>query len=416
MKVLWLCNVGYKDLYRVIGIEGVPYGGWIEGALSGIKSYKNIELLICFPAHISKDYIAGEYDGISYFVFKASSKSPDRYENKYEQYFQIALDKFKPDIVHIWGTEYPHALAMVNIFNNPNNTIISIQGLCSIYMKHYYAFLPRSIERYVTFRDIVKKDTLQQQVMKFCSRGVFEKEALNKVRHVIGRTDWDLACARQINDKLCYHYCGEILRESFYQNVWNIDLCERFSVFSSQADYPIKGFHILLEAASIIHKYYPELKIYTTSRDPRKLRIYQITTYEKYIKDLIDKYDLNNSVVFLGRLNEKEMCDRYLRSNVFVSASSIENSPNSVGESMVLGVPTISSAVGGVNNLIQHNYNGIIYPADEPYMLAHYIMEIFKNDEYANTLSKAARENAIFYDKERNTDDLVNIYKEVIVE
>ena len=43
----------------------------------------------------------------------------------------------------------------------------------------------------------------------------------------------------------------------------------------------------------------------------------------------------------MGKLDSEEMCRRYLKSHVYLSASSIENSSNSVGEAMLLGMSCI---------------------------------------------------------------------------
>ena len=67
------------------------------------------------------------------------------------------------------------------------------------------------------------------------------------------------------------------------------------------------------------------------------------------------------------------MKERFLKSNVFVSPSTIENSPNSLGEAMLLGIPCISSDVGGVKNLLKHEEEGYVYQTDAPYMLAYYV-------------------------------------------
>jgi hypothetical protein len=92
------------------------------------------------------------------------------------------------------------------------------------------------------------------QKKKFAKRGKFEIEALKIAKHVIGRTDWDLACTKQINDNLNYYFCNETLRDSFYKSSWDIESCEKQSIFLSQCGYPIKGFHKFLEALKIIVK------------------------------------------------------------------------------------------------------------------------------------------------------------------
>ena len=113
-------------------------------------------------------------------------------------------------------------------------------------------------------------------------------------------------------------------------------------------------------------------------------------------------------------LDEKQMCERYLKSNVFVSSSSIENAPTSLGEAMILGVPCVASDVGGVTDLLQHKEEGFVYQPDTPYMLAHYVCEIFADDELALQFSKRARMHAIkTHNKEENTKRMMEIYREI---
>ena len=108
------------------------------------------------------------------------------------------------------------------------------------------------------------------------------------------------------------------------------------------------------------------------------------------------------------------MCDRFLKSHVFVSPSSIENSPNSVGEAMLLGVPVVSSDVGGVKNLLTHGEEGFVYPYDEPYMIAHYVCHLFGDDALAQTLSEHARAHAAHtHNREENLQKMLEIYREI---
>jgi glycosyltransferase involved in cell wall biosynthesis len=93
-------------------------------------------------------------------------------------------------------------------------------------------------------------------------------------------------------------------------------------------------------------------------------------------------------VEFLGPLSEDQMIEQYLQSNVFVCPSSIENSPNSLAEAQMLGVPNISSFVGGTLNMVKHGKNGFLYRFEEIEMLAYYIDEIFQQKEKASYLDE----------------------------
>jgi glycosyltransferase involved in cell wall biosynthesis len=132
------------------------------------------------------------------------------------------------------------------------------------------------------------------------------------------------------------------------------------------------------------------------------------------VRKLICQYHLEENICFLGTLDEKEMCEQYLRANVFVLPSAIENSPNSLGEAMILGTPVVVSDVGGVKNMIRHMEEGYIYQHDAPYMIAYYVEKYFEMKESAEQMTNRAREHAaeIFHVK-KNIDDLIKIYEEL---
>ncbi|KWX87739.1 glycosyl transferase family 1, partial [Paenibacillus riograndensis] len=250
-----------------------------------------------------------------------------------------------------------------------------------------------------TIRDLLKQDNLNQQQIKFFKRGELEIEALKKISHVIGRTTWDKACVMEINPEVKYHSCNETLRSSFYSSEWDLSICEKNSIFMSQGSYPIKGLHFMIKAMPLILEKNPDAKLYIGGVDITRAHTIKdkikITTYGKYLRKIIHDNHLQDKVIFTGLLNEKEMRDRYLKSHVFVCPSSIENSPNSLGEAMILGVPCVASYVGGVSDLLIDKQEGFLYQADAPYMLAHYVCEIFADNDLALKFSSNAREHAL---------------------
>jgi len=418
MKILWIINIALPEAGLLMNEKVTPFGGWLVSASAELANQDEVELSIAFPKDRLNNVLELNGERIKYYAFPRVS---EKYvsSHKANSYFLDILDKFKPDIVHIFGTEYVHTLAMVNACYKQNiNVVISIQGLVSIYAKHYMACLPSHVQNRFTLRDFLKQDNLKQQRSKFKKRGSFEIEALQKVSHVIGRTTWDRACTSQINPDAQYHSCNETLRDEFYKHTWDINQCEKHSIFVSQGSYPIKGLHFMLEAMPLILKRFPNTKLYIggqniTKTDTVKDKL-KMSSYGKYIKELIERYKLQNNVVFTGILVEKKMCERYLKSHAFVCPSSIENSPNSLGEAMIFGVPCVASDVGGVADLLKHNDEGFVYQSDAPYMLAYYVCEIFANNELALNFSRKAREHAIStHDREQNTYTLNAIYKDI---
>lgn len=418
MKILWLTNIPFPEASLLMKEQPSPFGGWFVSAAAALSEHEEINLSVAFPKRGVDDVLVLDGARIKYYAFPHVSCNELNF--KKNKYLNEILDQDRPDIVHIFGTEYAHTLAMVNTCWEKNITVvISIQGLVSIYAKHYMACLPTSVQNRFTPRDFLKQDNLRQQQRKFIERGKLEIEALQKVKHVIGRTTWDKACVYQINPDAQYHFCNETLRDEFYKHTWDINQCEMHSIFVSQGSYPIKGLHFMLEAMPIILKQYPDSRLYIGGQniiqsDTLKDKL-KISSYGKYIKELICKYNLKKNVVFTGVLDEQKICERYLKSHVFVCPSSIENSPNSLGESMMLGVPCVASDVGGVADLMNHKEEGFVYQVDAPYMLAYYVCEIFSDNELALNLSKKAREHALkTHNREVNRNKLINIYKYII--
>ena len=109
------------------------------------------------------------------------------------------------------------------------------------------------------------------------------------------------------------------------------------------------------------------------------------------------------------------MRERYLKANVFVSPSLIENSSNSIGEAMLLGCPVVSSLVGGVNDFISDGVEGLLYQPSASYMLAHKIEQIFENNELVSKLSINARNRAqLLFNQKKNLQDLIKAYEIII--
>lgn len=418
MNILWICNIMPSLIAKNLHLPEHHLNGWINVLADVIGKNPQYSLTIMFPIGKSEQRLHGQTGNISYCSFYYNAVHPEQYESGQEVFFEKALTIIKPNLIHIWGSEYPHTLSMLNVCEKKGlleQTIISIQGLISVYTKHYYANLPQKIIRRKSFRDFIRHDGIREQKKKFSIRGTYEINALKKAKHVIGRTEWDFACVKFINPSISYHQANEILRSCFYEEKWELKNCQRYSIFVSQWEYPIKGFHTLLTAFKNITAEFPLAKLIATGRNllkPTKKDRLKQTYYDRYLLHLIKTWGLEKNIIFLGhRLNETEMRAQYLHAHVFALPSAIENSPNSMGEAMLLGTPVVAANVGGVSSMLTHNREGFLYPFDEPYMLEYYIKKIFQHDELAEKISLAERMRASkTHNIQENTANYLNIY------
>ena len=107
------------------------------------------------------------------------------------------------------------------------------------------------------------------------------------------------------------------------------------------------------------------------------------------------------------------MKEAYLNANVFVLPSTMENSPNSLGEAMLLGVPCVAADVGGVGDLMAAE-EGLIYPSGDTAALAERIKSIFALEDKAAEMGRKASAHARkTHDPEKNLQDLIRIYEEL---
>ena len=399
--------------------------GWLTGFANSIEKIDDIELYIAFPQLGIKEIKTGTVGKINYYAFSQPKLlgilpvEDQIHESKYMRaHLKTIISKVSPDVLHIFGTEYPHSLVATEEFNNPDRTVINIQGLPSFYWMHFNNGIPYKELKRFTLSNIARGNLIKQ-AQKMKRRGFTEIATIKKSGHVIGRTDWDEACTKEINPNIKYHFCNESLRDSFYSGVWKYQNCEKHTIFMSQASTPIKGLHFMLRAMPEILRVYPDAHLYVAGNDLTKTdNLYcklKISSFAKYIKSLIDKYELKDKVTFTGALTEQKMKERFLKSNVFVSPSTIENSPNSLGEAMLLGVPCISSDVGGVKNLMKHEEEGYVYQPDASYMLAYYVKKIFEMEKQSEVLGEHAKVHATkTHSREQNLKILLDIYEKIL--
>ncbi len=425
MRVLWLCNI----MLPVIGESlGLPYsmgGGWLSGLSHDVRCHADeITLAVCFPMDVHGVLKSGMVKGneslgeLQYYGFPSAHKLDGVYDLELENYMQEILDDYKPDLIHIFGTEYTHTYAMLKVADGKYKSVVSMQGVISVCAERYEAKLPKRIVNRYTFRDFVKKDNIAQAKSIFEKRSEYEIKALSLAKNVIGRTSFDKNEVLGINPKLKYFKLNETLRDLFYKEQWDLGETTPYSVMFSQANYPLKGFHFVLEAFAKLLKQYPEARLFVAgdkiiSDGSLKSRIRE-SSYGKYLGELIHKNHLEEKIEFLGPLKVKEMCALYQKCHVFVSASVIENSPNSVGEAMLLGMPVISSNVGGVPDLMENGKEGILFENGDVGGLYKAMVELFENPEKAVEIGRRGRERAsITHQRDHNYEQLMNIYREI---
>ena len=416
MKVLWIVNIPLPEAAKAFGFSNALSGTWIIGQLEEIRKRDDISLSVCCVSGETKRLLDKTVNGVRYIVLPTES---------YLNEFRKLYSELNPDVTHIYGSELltSHKIGEIT---DKERTVLSIQGLIYICAYHFFDGIPRKYTRKRLFTSLLNKihstDIIALGREGFEKLGESEKKFISSMKYVIGRTEWDKACVSQLNREIKYYKCYEILRNEFLTSErWSAKTCEPHSVFMTASEYPIKVLHIALEGFSILKKRYPDLKIYVagdrhTSHDNRLKRFISSVLYEYngYIEKLIRQYDLKDNIVFLGPLAAEEMKREYLKANAYVLSSSVENGSNSLGEAMILGVPCVTSYVGGVCDMLVNGAEGYLFPLNAPYMLAHYLERVFEGDFPSDMCDRASAHSAKTYDAKTNTETLIGVYNEII--
>lgn len=417
MRVLWITNIVLPEALELLLGRGAlkSSGGWLIGAAEMLCKQPEISLTIATISSKVNQLTRLESKAVTYYLLPYG-RGNEKINYDYEPMWKRVHDEVKPDVIHLHGTEFSHGLAYLEACG-AKNVCVSIQGLVSAYSNFYYYGLTKSEIR----RAITPLSLLQGGILRgyrgFLRRGEIEKEIIRRVHHIIGRTTWDRALTWAINPNAKYHHGGETLRQDFYSGAtWRYDNCTPHSIFLSQANYPIKGLHMVLKAMPLVLRQYPDATVRVAGGNIARTKggkeLLKLSNYGMIIRKLIKKYNLQDCVTFTGALDGDGMRKEYLQSNVFVCPSSIENSPNSIGEAQLLGVPVIASYVGGVMDMMKGDEEHL-YRFEEVEMLAYKICELFGKEGAIDT--EPMRQAALRrHNPETNVKELIYIYQEII--
>lgn len=412
MKVLWITNMLFPEPQAKLAGNGEIKGGggWMTASADFLAHSEGVSLVVATVSPLVDSLTEIQGERIKYYVLPYG-KGNKYYNPEYEPFFKIIQQRETPTLIHIHGTEFTHGLAYVNVCGN-KNVVVSIQGMKSVIADYYCAGITlKDRLQNITLRDIIKGG-IGHEAKEFAKQGQCEIELIQKVKHVIGRTDWDRAHMWAYNKNITYHHCDETLRAEFYTSrKWDYSYCQKHSIFLSQAYYPLKGAHQVLKAVGILLEKYPDLEIRIAGDNITQYAtlsgLPHYTTYAKYLTRLVKRYQLKEKVKFLGPLSVQEMIDEYLKCNIFICPSSIENSPNSLGEAQVLGTPCIASYAGGIPTMMKglENY---LYRFEDVAELSYLIESIFKqgSDYKGNIRGAVLRHDALC-----NNRDLLKIYQ-----
>ncbi len=415
MKVLWIVNTLLPEIAKHLGVQTSPSGTWMIDLSNQLAENDNIELAVaCICGDTFRKI---EFNNKIYYMIPGGGKQLLFYNKKSVVYWKKIEEDFKPDIVHIHGTEYSHALPYMNQYPD-KKYLVTIQGIISKIAKKNDGELSfwqkvkyRTLLEYCHLNGMFEKKLLMKKNSKY------EKEIISRCQYATGRTDWDKFFMESVNPDIRYFRCNYNLREEFYGcEKWSLSSAKRHTIYASNSPQtPFKGGHIALQALALVKRKYPDVKMRVLSPKGADGNITIRGGYAKYCHKLIEELNLKDNIEFLPRLDANGVIDVMRTSHICVIPSSMENASATLREAMHIGTPSIASYRGGMTHLLKDGVSGFFFDYGEVEYLAGRIIELFENDDLAMRFSENAVKDAeIMHDRTKNIQDMIDVYIQII--
>jgi L-malate glycosyltransferase len=158
----------------------------------------------------------------------------------------------------------------------------------------------------------------------------------------------------------------------------------------------VRAFHTVYNpqlAIRVLKKlsvHYPAITL--TMVGPKKDESYELC------KKLCTELEVNDKVTFTGKLSKEEWRLVSEKHDIFINTTNFDNLPISVLEAMALGMPVVSTNVGGVPYLINNGSNGLLVNPDSVDQMADAIITLLNDAQLTGTLSRNARLTSELYD------------------
>ncbi len=417
MRVLWLCSTPALGA-ELLGVPATHGGGWVAALEAAIKERPGIDLSIGFPWNESRvrQIEAGRHRYLPYPRYPRGSRlrrllvdASCRLEPASEiEHLERVVELSRPDLIHVWGTEAFFGL-LAERCSLP--VLVEIQGVRTACAEAYCSGLTRlDLLRYGSPKRLLNGRSLLHTYYRYRRSAVRERRILGRARFVSGRTEWDRLRCAALAPCARYFHCDRVLRPSFYRARWRRGIRNGpLRVVSTLRGNAYKGIETVAGAAALLER--------TLGRG-LEWSLIGIRPGEEVHHVVERKLGVSFErlgIKLVGRQPVEQVVRRLLDGDLFAMPSRIENSPNGLCEAMMVGMPVVSSDVGGVPSLLEHGREGLLVPAGDPSALAGALRRLAEDHQLAERLAAAARRRARKrHDRSTVAATLEGIYREVL--
>ncbi len=196
------------------------------------------------------------------------------------------------------------------------------------------------------------------------------------------------------------------LKSAFERSGFKVQLIPNFIQIE---DYPFrlrsKLRPRLLWVRAFEQSYHPEMSIRVFAQIQKKYPNAQLCMVGpdkdgslQTCKSLAAELGLDAQIIFTGGLHKPEWIALAADYDLFISTTRFDNTPISILEAMALGLPIISTDVGGMPFLLEHGKDGLLSPDGDINTMVSHIEHLLDSPDLALSISRNARQKAENFD------------------
>lgn len=307
-----------------------------------------------------------------------------------------SMAKSEYDIVHVVG----RALGM-NIFN-PHC------GVEKAWLKQNFLSINCPVFR--VLKHIADFFSLRQNFILWLDRKQYRGKGVSRIIAISDMIKNDIVKYHNIDpQKIDVVYNGVDLQRFNPENKKKyrtavrrkLALGENFVVLYISNNFRLKGLLTLIKSLGELKKSRKDFKALVVGRG-------NVTPYRKLAKRL----DCLENLIFLGHINEIEKY--YAASDLYVHPTFYDSCSLVVTESLASGLPVITTIYDGASGVMEDGREGFVMRDPKDHRALAEKISLFFDDAFRQKASIAAREKAERYPEEKNCDEIIKIYNEVV--
>lgn len=165
---------------------------------------------------------------------------------------------------------------------------------------------------------------------------------------------------------------------------------------------PIYDNATALRAFALVRQSLPEARLVIAGSGPQ----------ESDLRRLACDLGLEDAVHFTGRIDRDAMAQAYRDADVALNPSLVDNMPNSVLEALASGVPVVSTDVGGVPYIVEHERTALLVSAGDAPRMAQALLRVLSEPALRERLRDAGLDQARHYTWTQVAPRLAGVYRD----